>query len=166
MAKLQILWPQSEKEARKEPWPLLRWKGGNTINLRGRGIPPSIHHQSSLFSILWIFNVKTVPMLTPAHRGSGFVYQDAATKLHYVQGIIYFTGTLNGPTITFTNMFINVSAHIDWINFIRQKTEKRLHRDVVLNSRIVKNTTSVCKSLDNQNENGLRSEFDSSNEQE
>jgi hypothetical protein len=86
--------------------------------------------------------------------------------LNYVQGVTYFTGTQEGQPVSFTNMFLNITAHTPWINSVRRKSEKRLHREWGLNNRVVE-SNDVCKSQNDtktntnnegdDNQNGLNS---------
>lgn len=72
-----------------------------------------------------------VPVVSPVHGGSAFIYREKNTNLFYIQGTLCDVWLLKQqqPPVTsrgFRIAFKNLVAHMDWINSIRKRNENSL----------------------------------------
>lgn len=105
----------------------------------------------------------------PAPCDGAFVFLETNTNRFYVQGLVDgITPSTDDPPL-FTNTFVDLTAHIDWMNAVRKANEDRLVNNEVRLEAEATDASEVCaKDNDLQdldvrfaNEKERRSEMDS-----
>jgi hypothetical protein len=118
--------------------------------------------------VLKVDNFCTETISAPAPCDGSFIFLEPTTNLFYVQGLVDSVTPSTDVPPTFTNIFIDLAAHMDWINAIRKRNEDRL---VVNEVRIQADSVApaaICKANITSRDTssvGLRSGFGDENGQ-
>ena len=66
------------------------------------------------------------PVSAPAPCDGAFVFLETNTNRFYVQGLVDGITPSTDTPPQFTNTFVDLSAHVDWMNAVRKNNEDRL----------------------------------------